>query len=221
MVADPNQLGTFYTVVVGSDTADGGTNANGIYRSTNDGQSWKMISNTAVNNDLTTAATHNVQLSVGNSVTNSNTGAVTEPLYVGIADPDSGAPGYDYLAYLWQATITTSSPTSIAWKPLDLPKTVDNGVTNYLTMPYVPATDAGNVPDPLSELPSGQYSLGFSIAADTNSNDTDCQNTVFVGGGTQPVIGARLFHRGHGIHRAAVQRRRRQSVGITNGPLDR
>ena len=194
MVADPNQQGTFYTVVVGSDTADGGTNANGIYRSTNYGQSWKMISNTAVNNDLTTAATHNVQLSVGNSVTNN--GVTTEPLYVGIADPYSLAPGHaadnsnDYLAYLWQATITTSSPTSIAWKPLDLPKTVDGGVTNYLTMPYVPATDAGNVPDPLSELPSGKYSLGFSLAADTNSNDTDCQNLVFVGGGTQPVIGA-------------------------------
>ena len=115
--------------------------------------------------DLPTATTHNVQLSVGKS----------GQLYVGIVSPLSATT--DTLAFLWCTTNPTST-TGVNWTQ------VDATTLPTLTLPDVPAQDPGGVTDPLALLPSGQFSLGFSLAADPNS-----ANFVYVGGGTQTALG--------------------------------
>lgn len=165
LVADPVNPNILYTAVVGADNFGG---ANGIYKSTNTGSTWTKVSSLALDGYLYssgTTVTHNVQISVGRS----------NQVYVGIVNQDSANAGEDKLAAVFR-----SGNGGGSWTMMDLPKTVNAGVTHGIELDQDPFP-AG---DPLATLPSGQGSIGFSIVADPNN-----VNLVYVGGGTQPVVG--------------------------------
>ncbi len=166
LVADPVNPSILYTAVVG---ADGFGGANGIYKSTNTGATWTKVSSLALDGFLNSGGntvTHNVQISVGRS----------NQIYVGIVNRDSANVGEDKLAAVFR-----SGNGGGSWTMMDLPKTVDTGVTHGIELEQTPFP-AG---DPLATLPSGQGSIGFSIVADPSN-----VNLVYVGGGAQPVVGA-------------------------------
>ena len=166
LVGDPTNSNVFYTAVIGNPTS---AQTGGIYRSTNSGAAWTKISSTAVDLDLPTATTHNVQLSVG----------YAGELYVGIVNPLNATT--DYLANVWCSTNPTST-SGVTWTLMATPQTIDGGKMNYLTMADVPAQDPGGTADALQTLPSGKNSIGFSMVADPFE-----ANVVYVGGGTQPA----------------------------------
>ncbi len=166
LAADPSNNLTFYTAVVG---ADGFGGQNGIYKSTNQGQTWVKVSTPAVDAFLHTAGnnvTHRVQMSVGTS----------GQLYVGILDAVTGLPTSDELVAVFR-----TADKGVTWTQMDRPRISVNGAMQNLQFDRITTT----VVDGLGTLPSGQGAVHFSIVADP----TDA-NIVYIGCDTQPAIGA-------------------------------
>lgn len=137
LAADPSNNATFYTAVVGADQFGG---LNGIYKSTNTGQTWVKVSSTAVDNFLHTAGnnvTHRVQLSVG----------AAGQLYVGILNQLTASTTQDELVAVYR-----TGDKGVTWTAMDRPQVSVNDVMQNLRFDRITTT----VVDGLGTLPSGQ-----------------------------------------------------------------
>ncbi|HET7434970.1 MAG TPA: Calx-beta domain-containing protein [Thermoanaerobaculia bacterium] len=149
LVGDPSNNAVMYaSIKFGSDCSSGAM-TNGIYKSIDTGASWAKVSDGAMDALLTNALQTNVRMAVG----------LSGQVYVGIVNGGQ-------IAGLFRSGTGGSS-----WTPLDLPSTVDSGVSHGLQ------------PDAEHE-DGGQGATHFSIVADpTNAN------IVYVGGDRQPDSG--------------------------------
>lgn len=114
--------------------------ANGIYRSTDTGATWQKVSDAAIDKAIQGTPLSNVRIAAGRH----------KEVYVAIA------------VYYQLSALFRSGDGGATWTALDLPSTIENGVT-------------------LGINPGYQASLDLSIAA-----HPDNANVVFLGGDRQP-----------------------------------
>ena len=145
LVGDPINPAVFYTGVVGADQFSG---QNGIYKTSDYGVTWSKVSSTAIDQLIVTGQTTNLKISVGKQ----------NNVYAAIVNSTNGR---DQLAGVYR-----SANGGTAWTAMDLPSTVDNGVTYGLN-------------------PSGQGEIHLSLQADPSN-----ANIVYIGGDAQPQTGA-------------------------------
>ena len=139
LAGDPSNNATLYTAVVYAHACAGATN--GVYKSTDTGLTWSLVSNATINALLIDSTTVNVKIAVG----------AANNVYVGIENNGQ-------LAGLFR-----SGDGGSTWQSLDIPFTTENGTQYGIN-------------------PGGQGNIHFSIVADpTNAN------VVYVGGDRQPA----------------------------------
>ncbi len=176
LAADPTNSKVFYTAIVGADNYEG---SNGIYKTTDTGATWTKVSSLALDAFLMTSTTttttspyttvgvtHRVQITVGNS----------GQVYVGIVNAAISASTQWELDYDQLVAVYRSGDGGTTWTAMDLPKAVEDGVSQAITFERDPAASG----DLMGSLPSGQGTVHFSIVADpTNAN------IVYIGGDAQ------------------------------------
>ncbi|HEY9156871.1 choice-of-anchor D domain-containing protein [Candidatus Binatus sp.] len=191
LAEDPSDNSILYTDMLFADLCTGGTN--GIYKSTDGGATWAIVSNSTMNALLTDKNTVNVKMAVGNSsnvyvaIENSGTDAV------------SGLPTNGDLAGLFR-----SSDGGTTWAQLDLPTTVDGCATFGLN-------------------PGGQGGIHLSIVADLSNvnlvyigGDRQPQQNEGCGAETWPnSLGANSFS-GRSFRVDASQATGHQVANLTN-----
>jgi subtilisin-like proprotein convertase family protein len=133
LVGSPTSNSTFYVTLTGA----GGSS--GVYKSTDTGATWALVSSAAMNAQFLTSG--NAELAVGRS----------NNVYAGIQGANGDLVG-----------LYRSPDGGVTWTALDLPVTTDNGVQNGLT-----PTNQSNSPNVPGEQTSAVAGLvHFSIVAD-------------------------------------------------------
>ena len=154
LASDPTNDAVLYAGVTFADTCDSATNA--VYKSTDTGASWTMVSN-ATMNALITANTSNLEVSVGGE----------GEVYVAIVN--NGVLG---------GLFRSDNGNAGTWVQMDSPQTNENTGAFGLNPKGIKGPPPGS---PMADIAGGQGALHFALrASQTNSN------TLYIGGDRQP-----------------------------------